>query len=202
MSQKIDSSYIADTIDYYNINSDAYSKRTLVVDMQSTYDKFLPLLPKNASILDAGCGSGRDSAYFKTCGYQVIALDASIEMVKIAQVRINQSVLHKQFSEIDFVNEFDAIWSCASLLHLTKQDLPNVFNKFIKAMKIGGYWFISFKYGNEDTIEEGRLFSRFTSETFLKFIVDFKQLELINICQSTSGAADVQWLQIILRRIQ
>jgi SAM-dependent methyltransferase len=37
------------------------------------YEPFLTLLPDNSHILDAGCGSGRDSLYFLQNGYKVKA---------------------------------------------------------------------------------------------------------------------------------
>ena len=58
---------------------------TFSVDMSSLYDEFLPLLKPGASILDAGCGSGRDSKAFKDLGFRVTAFDASSEMVRLAR---------------------------------------------------------------------------------------------------------------------
>lgn len=61
--------------------ADAFIVGTLDVQMQSLYDKFLPHLAAGSHILDAGCGSGRDSRYFLQQGFEVTALDASWPLV-------------------------------------------------------------------------------------------------------------------------
>ena len=65
------------SIQYYNTNANAFFVGTIDVNMDSIYDRFTALLPKAGHILDAGCGSGRDSLAFKTLGYTVTAIDAS-----------------------------------------------------------------------------------------------------------------------------
>ena len=52
------------TIDYYNLNAENFIENTQNVDMHQAQDRFLRLLDKNASILDFGCGSGRDTKLY------------------------------------------------------------------------------------------------------------------------------------------
>ncbi len=56
-------------MDYYENNAKVFVESTLSVDMQSLYNCFLPLLPERANILDAGCGSGRDTKFFIERGH-------------------------------------------------------------------------------------------------------------------------------------
>jgi ubiquinone/menaquinone biosynthesis C-methylase UbiE len=49
---------------YYKTNAQAFYDSTVSVDMQSLYERFLPLIPSGGAILDAGCGAGRDSKAF------------------------------------------------------------------------------------------------------------------------------------------
>ena len=72
------------TIDYYNNFADDFAEATWHVDMASLYKLFLIELPKQAYILDVGCGSGRDTLAFKKKGYKVDAIDYSEELVKKA----------------------------------------------------------------------------------------------------------------------
>lgn len=65
------------------------------------------MLPKNAHILDAGCGSGRDAKYFQSQGHNVTAFDASEEMIKLSTKETNQQTLHLHFQDLDFKQEFD-----------------------------------------------------------------------------------------------
>ncbi len=195
--------YTLSTLKYYNNYPLDYFKRTINIDMQPSYDRFLSCLPQTAHILDAGCGVGRDSAYFLSQGYKVTALDASEEMVKLAQQRIDTPVIQKDFFDIDFIDEYDGIWNCASLLHISNIDLPIIFAKFITALKSQGVWFISFKYGDQETIEDGRLFSRFTIPNFVEFAKRFPELELLELWRSYSYAPthSNEWLQVLARKL-
>lgn len=72
------------TIDYYNLNAENFIESTQNVDMHHAQDRFLQLLDENASILDFGCGSGRDTRYFLDKGYRVTATDGSAELCRWA----------------------------------------------------------------------------------------------------------------------
>ena len=56
------------TINYYNLNAKKFIENTQNADMHLAQEKFLQLLPESASILDFGCGSGRDTKYFLEVG--------------------------------------------------------------------------------------------------------------------------------------
>jgi trans-aconitate methyltransferase len=73
----------------------------------------------NGHILDAGCGSGRDSSYFLDKGFDVSAFDASAELAKLASQLIHRPVTVCQFNEYESDKPFDGIWACASLLHVS-----------------------------------------------------------------------------------
>lgn len=73
------------SVKFYNENAEKFFNQTVKADMSYLYSKFLEKLPqKNGKILDLGCGSGRDSKYFKELGFEVIALDMAEELAKIA----------------------------------------------------------------------------------------------------------------------
>ena len=56
---------------YYDAHAKEYAALTVRADMSQAYDRFLAYLPAGAGILDAGCGSGRDSLFFLKNGYEV-----------------------------------------------------------------------------------------------------------------------------------
>ena len=119
------------TEDYYNKNAMAYKERTFSINMQEFYTPFLAYLPPGAHILDAGCGPGRDTRFFKNEGYQVTAFDASLEMVKLSTQEIGQKTLHLTFQSLAFNQQFDGIWASDSLLHVPFFELKEVIKKFI-----------------------------------------------------------------------
>ena len=106
------------TISYYNQNALEYFVKTVNVPMQNLYDKFEIYLKSGDKILDLGCGSGRDSKYFLSKGYDVVSVDGSIEICRLAEKYIGKYVRNIFFDELDYVNEFDAVWASASLLHV------------------------------------------------------------------------------------
>lgn len=72
------------TIEYYNLNSKAFTNSTQKASLSDIHQEFISRLQPNSSILDFGCGSGRDSAAFKSLGFQVSAIDGSKKMCEIA----------------------------------------------------------------------------------------------------------------------
>ena len=76
--------------EFYNINAKDFYERTVSLDIKNLYEPFLERIEKGAHILDAGCGSGRDTKYFLDQGYKVSAFDASSEMVLITVFYLNK----------------------------------------------------------------------------------------------------------------
>jgi len=163
------------TIDYYQQNADEFFNGTINVDMSNIYQHFTKGLPDNTLILDAGCGSGRDSKAFLEMGYRVEAFDASFEMVKRATDYTDLDVKQAVFDDVTVIDEYDAIWCCASLLHVPEGDLPITLSKLAAALKPNGIWYLSFKYGDTQREKDGRLFT------------DVNEERLSNLVQSLPG---------------
>ena len=96
-------------MNYYDENGEEFFKSTVNADMTSHYAEFLKLIAKNGCILDIGCGSGRDTKYFKSLNYNVIAIDGSEKMCELASEYAHINVRHMQFQDIEFKNCFDGI---------------------------------------------------------------------------------------------
>ncbi len=187
-------------IKYYDDNADAFYKSTVDVDMSTLYEPFLPELPAKSHILDAGCGSGRDSLYFKKNGYQVTAIDASESMAKRAGTLLQQEVQTMSFSEIDWTDAFEGIWCCASLLHVTRAELPDVLSRLSRALKTDGVLYASFKHGNEDRTIDGRSFTDMTEETIRQLISDADELSIreIWITEDKRPNRSEKWLNALI----
>ena len=94
-------------IEYYNENAQTFYENTVNADMSFWRDKFEAYVTDGGRILDAGCGSGRDSRAFKQHGFSVVAFDASREMCKRASELLGEEVWQMRFDEIAFDEEFD-----------------------------------------------------------------------------------------------
>ena len=117
---------MSETIDYYNKNARSFVDNTADIEFSEMQDSFLSNLKEGASILDFGCGSGRDTRYFLKRGYKVIALDGSAELCKIVEEKIGVFVIHMDFNEFEEKDKYDGIWACSSILHLPKKELKQV----------------------------------------------------------------------------
>ena len=193
------------TINYYNQNAESFIANTQNADMHPTQERFLRLLDANTSILDFGCGSGRDTKYFLEKGYQVTATDGSAELCRLASEFIGIKVKEMLFQELDAMNQYDGIWACSSILHLPKKELLPVIWKMCEALKDNGIIYTSFKYGDFEGERNGRYFTDFTEKTFREFIEKIPKL-MIEEHWITSdvrpGRGEEKWLNLILRKNQ
>jgi SAM-dependent methyltransferase len=158
------------TLGYYEHHAGGFARRTGDIDMAGLYAEFLPFLPAGGRVLDAGCGTGRDSAVFIERGFLVTAFDASKEMADIAAARIGRPVLHLSFQQLSFVREFDGVWACASLLHVPKATMGEVFSRLHAALVPGGTLYASFKRGAGESFREGRFFNDYDEDELLDFV--------------------------------
>jgi SAM-dependent methyltransferase len=193
-----------DSIEYYDKNAVEYFERTVDINMQNWWDLFTEKLPEGASVLDLGCGSGRDSEYFISCGYDVTAMDASEEMCDLASIHIGQDVLHLSFAEMDFNQVFDGIWACASLLHVPSDEIDTILTKVINSIKINGILFLSFHYGEYEGERDGRYFTDYRTKALKELISRYENLEIIEIdkCDDFVEKSDTEWIYALVRRTE
>ena len=158
------------TINYYNSNADNFVAGTISVGFQDIQKKFTDKLPKGATILDFGCGSGRDVKYFLENGFCVSAIDGSIELCKRANKYTGVDVKNILFQEFSEKEKYDGIWACSSILHLSLIELKNVIRQMERAVKSGGIIYTSFKYGTFEGERNGRYFIDMTEDTFALLI--------------------------------
>ena len=184
------------TIDYYNNNAKDYFDFTVNVDMSDHYGKFLKYLPDNTYILDVGCGSGRDSKYFKSQGYKVKAIDGSEKLCELASEYLGEEVENRRFIDIDYVDLFDGIWANASLLHSDRNVIASVIEKLRNALKENGIIFASFKYGDSDRVQGERYYNDQNEESLKELFRDFEIKELWKSDDRIPGRDD-RWINII-----
>jgi len=118
-------------------------------------DQFLSYvkLENKNSLLEIGAGTGADSQFFINCGLNVVAVDLSIEMVRLCKEKGIEAY------ELDFYNisnlnrKFDCIWSMNSLLHVPKTDLLKVLNEISSVLNEKGLFYMGV-YGGEDSERE------------------------------------------------
>lgn len=189
--------------DYYDDHAVEFVADTLAVDMTELYAPFLENVPVGGRILDAGCGSGRDTQAFLAMGYTMVAMDASAQMVEAARALTGQPVLQMRFQEIEWADEFDGIWACASLLHVPRAEMDDVWRRLIKAVKPGGVGFMSFKQGRGEGVRNGRFFNDYDEEELRALIEAREQLALLRLWATLDvrkGREREMWTNAVVRR--
>ena len=183
-------------MNYYNKHAKEYINNTKDIDMKEYYVIFESYLKPYSKILDVGFGSGRDSLYFKNKGYKVVSIDPIKEFCENGKDIGLDSVIQMSIEDIEYNNEFDGIWACASLLHLKSNQLVDVFNKCYKALKNNGVMYVSFKYGDFEGIIDDRYFTYLTEELFANIInqTNFK-IDKLWINEDKLNR-DVKWLNV------
>ena len=190
------------TLKYYQDNAQTFFDGTVNVDMSSLYEIFTRHLAPGARVLDAGCGSGRDAKAFKEMGYQVEAFDASSAMVELAREYTGLPVQLMTFADVDWKEEFDGIWCCASLLHVPALELLGVMQKLADALKPGGVWYVSFKYGDGEREVDGRRFTDMDEVVLRRVLgaVPGIEFESLWITQDKRPGRDDVWLNGVLQK--
>lgn len=206
-----------DSTNYYNENASKYIADTMDADMSAIRNRFLSHLPHpwgrrhkvtegeegEVTILDAGCGSGRDVKAFKELGFQVYAIDSSETFVEHCRSIIGGNVKLAAFQDYTTDIKFDGIWACASLLHLTPEELPGVLLKFSGFLKPGGVFFMSFKYGNKNYIKDNRYFNCCTTESITGLLHNIKDIEILEnfiTGDVREGRSEEKWVNVIVRK--
>lgn len=157
-------------VDYYECNAKPFFDATVGVDMTPLYQRFLPLLPSQARILDAGCGSGRDLRAFARLGYRMTAFDASPTLSALAEAYAGQHVYRARFQDIAWQESFEGVWACGSLLHISTEELPGVLRRLASALVPAGVLYASFKYGHGEREHHGRRFTDMDEDTLYPFL--------------------------------
>ncbi len=190
-------------IEYYNKNAVEFFKATQFVDLSELQNKFISLLNPKAKILDFGCGSGRDSKFFISRGFDIVAMDGSAELCKLASEYIGQDVICATFDNFEPTEKFEGIWACSSLVHLKNEEIPAMLKKLSNMLKSNGILQVSFKHGDFYGQRKERHFTNMTEERF-KIIVDkisSLTIESIDIKAHTKTKdSNEEWIIFFLRK--
>ena len=191
------------TLTYYEGNAKQFFEGTVNINMTVLYRPFLAYMPPYASILDAGCGSGRDTLYFASRGYQVTAFDYSPALVNLATKLTGREVLNLSFQDLSLEDQFDGIWACSSLLHVPMDEMHDAVFKLSRSMKVDGVMYTSFMYGTGEQHRNGRRFVDLDEDGCGELIKPHPELTVIR-CWKTSdlrpGRSNEKWLNLLVRK--
>jgi SAM-dependent methyltransferase len=133
------------------------------------------------TILDFGCGPGRDLATFTARGHIAIGLEGTPAFAVMARAQTGCEVWQQDFLKLDLPAEhFDGIFANASLFHVPAQELPRVLQELHAALKPDGVLFSSNPRGeNLEGWNNGRYGSYHDLDTWGRYLTGagFRELE-------------------------
>ncbi|MEG0565632.1 MAG: class I SAM-dependent methyltransferase [Hungatella sp.] len=192
-----------DSIEYYNKYAARIYEDTVDVDMDDIVKEFLQVLEEGDTILDLGCGSGRDTLTFYELGYDVTPLDESGEMCKLAEIHTGLDVLQMACEDMEFEEVFDGIWACGSLIHIPKNQMDGILTKLAEALCSQGILYISVQKGDFEGFRGERYFSDYTEESLRNLVEKTGLFEILKLWETEdvrSTHPETVWLNLLVRK--
>jgi SAM-dependent methyltransferase len=176
--------------DYYAHHFQVYHARTFAVDPSSFLYPLTANLNTGSTIVDVGCGSGRDILWLQKRGYHVIGLERSSGLAELARHHTACRIIEADFETYDFAElSADALLLIGALVHLPHPKFSGVLESICRALKKPGFLLITMKQGSDSvTVPDGRQFylwqdkdlrSVYQSQNLI--VIDaFRQLSIID----------------------
>ncbi len=193
------------TIGHYDSSAKSFRDGTRDHDVSQNTRALLEAIEVEPpfSILDFGCGPGRDLLHFRALGHDAVGLDGAKTFVEMARVESGCEVLHQDFMATDLPqSRFDGVFANASLFHVPSQALPRVLHELSKTLKPGGVLFCSNPRGdNQEGFSGERYCCFFDLETWRNFLTAAGFLELSHYFRPAGQPRHNQpWLATVWRK--
>jgi SAM-dependent methyltransferase len=141
------------TTDDYNRRAEAFWEGTRDHDVSQNITTMLRYIEREppATLLDFGCGPGRDLKTFVDLGHVAIGLEGAAHFVGMARAHSGCDVWQQDFLALRLPeNHFDGVFANATLFHVPSQELPRVLLELHACLKPGGVLFSSNPHGHNE----------------------------------------------------
>lgn len=198
------------TLADYDSNAAGFFAGTRDHDVSQNIDALLRALavsrpgPASFSILDFGCGPGRDLATFTRLGHVAVGLDGASEFVAMARSFSGCTVWHQSFLHLDLpAAHFDGVFANASLFHVPRAMLPTVLAQLCATLKTGGVLFSSNPRGDNQEGWSGDRYGSYHDYTSWKTFVEAAGFVEIEHYYRPPGMPREQqpWLASVWRKV-
>lgn len=195
----------ARTLEHYELRATEFRAGTLNHDVSQNLDALLSRIQASApfTLLDFGCGPGRDLKTFATLGHTVIGLEGAATFAAMARIHSGCEVWQQDFLALTLPDAwFDGVFANAALFHVPSQELPRVLRQLHATLKPEGVLFCSNPHGaNEEGWNRGRYGAYHDLETWRHYMVDAGFVELDHYYRPTGLPREQQpWLATVWRR--
>jgi len=197
-------SITARTLGHYDRNAESFWRGTRDHDVAQNIAALLEHIEGAPpfTILDFGCGPGRDLKAFADLGHVAVGLEGSPRFAGMARAHAGCEVLHQDFLRLDLpAGRFDGVFANASLFHVPTQELPRVLRELRAALKPSGVLFSSNPRGaNEEGWNEERYGAYWDLETWRRHLSAAGFVELAHYYRPAGLPQERQpWLATVWR---
>ncbi len=195
----------ARTLAHYDANAVDFERGTEDHDVSQNLAALMRPIdgPPPWTILDFGCGPGRDLKAIAALGHVAVGLDGSAAFVRRARAATGATVLHQNFVALDLPGgAFDGIFANASLQHVPRAALPGVLQALRDALKPRGVLFASIPRGDGDEGWHGDRYSVFHDlDGWRHFVTTAGFVEIEHYYRPPGRPfAEQRWLATVWRR--
>jgi SAM-dependent methyltransferase len=193
------------TLAHYDQRAEDFWQGTRDHDVRQNIDALLKHIDRRPpfTILDFGCGPGRDLKAFKDMGHEAVGLEGSARFAAMAREHSGCEVLEQDFLALDLpLARFDGVFANASLFHVPGRDLPRVLGDLHATLKPGGVLFSSNPRGaNEEGWNKGRYGVYHDLEAWRRYLTAAGFAELDHYYRPPGLPREQQpWLASVWRR--
>jgi SAM-dependent methyltransferase len=188
--------------EYYQENHRKYYDQTFSIDPTSFLLPLARCLHPGSTIMDVGCGSGRDMRWLKDQGFQPEGFERSQGLAGLARAHSGCPVLEGDFEVHDFSGmKMDAILLVGALVHVPHDRFSGVFSNILRALRPGGHLLLTLKEGRTQNEHDGnRIFYLWRDED-LRDIFDDLGLVVKDFLRQISKIRETDvWLGYVLQR--
>ena len=187
---------------FYQENHRQYFDATFGIDPSVFLEPLARLLEPKATILDIGCGSGRDLLWFARRGFRPTGFEQSPGLAGLARKHADCPVIEGDFVSYNFSGlRFSAVVCVGSFVHLSQEALPAILASTSQVLVSGGMLLITLKEGSGTfSAGDGRVFTLWSRQDIEK-IFAAKDLHILDFSRQKSKLRpDDIWLGYVLRR--
>ncbi|MFP4474050.1 MAG: class I SAM-dependent methyltransferase [Desulfatibacillaceae bacterium] len=187
--------------DYYEDNHETYHEVTFSVDPTPVLEPLQARLAPGSRVLDVGCGSGRDMAWFAARGHHCTGVERSPGLARLAREHTGCPVIQDDMRVVDFAGlASDAVLAIGTLVHLPRVEMPGMLSRISASLGGDGHLLVSMKEGRGSVVRADGRVNVLWTDAGLRVVFSSLGFHVADFSRRTSlvNPADT-WIAYVLR---